>query len=107
MTALESAAALATRGWSVIPVPFRQKGPLLHGWQKLRLRPENLRNHFNGQPQNIGVLLGDASRGLVDVDLDCREAMALASSFLPPTASQFGRRSRPLSHWLYLTSPIA
>lgn len=49
---------------------------------------------------NVGVRLGAPSGGLVDIDLDCPEAVALAPAFLPPTAT-FGRTSKPRSHWLY------
>jgi hypothetical protein len=38
---------------------------------------------------------------LTDVDLDCLEALRLAKHFLPQTASQFGRASKPVSHLLY------
>jgi hypothetical protein len=44
------------RGWSVIPVPYRSKNPGFSGWERLRLTTSNLCDHFNGQPQNIGVL---------------------------------------------------
>jgi hypothetical protein len=41
----------------------------------------------------------------MDVDLDTPEAIALASHFLPPTDSIFGRSGKPQSHWLYLPDP--
>ena len=41
------------------------------------------------------MLLGEPSGGLVDVDLDSPEALALAERLLPPTASRFGRPSKP------------
>src|SRR5690606_32784070 len=52
---------------------------------------------------NVGVRLGEPSGWLVDVDLDCAEAIALAPMFLPPTAT-FGRLSKPRSHWLYIAA---
>ena len=58
--------------------------------------------YFNGTPQNVGVVLGPSSRGLTDLDLDCREAIELASYVLPKTGAIFGRASAPGSHWLYL-----
>ena len=45
------------RGLSVVPVPFRSKAPNLKGWQNLRLSEADIPHYFNGQPQNIGVLL--------------------------------------------------
>jgi P4 family phage/plasmid primase-like protien len=98
----------AQRGWSVIPVPYRSKNPGFKGWQRLRLTAESLPAHFNGKPQNIGVLLGEPSGWIVDVDLDHPRAVELASQYLPPTPATFGRQSNPCSHWLYrVTSPVA
>jgi hypothetical protein len=52
-------------------------------------------------PSNVGVILGAASGGLVDVDLDCPEARAAAPLVLPPTDLIGGRESAPDSHWWY------
>ncbi len=84
-------------GWSVIPIPAKKKAPRIKRWQKLRLRKSDLHQHFadNG---NIGVLLGSPSSNLVDIDLDCDEAISLAQSFLPPTGRIYGRQSTPMSH---------
>ncbi len=92
------------RGWRVIPVPFRRKEPVLMGWSKLRLEGGELATHFNGRPSNIGVLLGEPSGWLVDVDLDCREAVQLAPVFLPKTHSRFGHASKRESHQLYIVT---
>ncbi len=87
-------------GWTPIPVPYREKGPVLKRWQALRMTENDVSRYFNGRPQNVGVLLGDPSGNLIDIDLDCDEAVRLASRFLPRTLI-FGRDSRPRSHWLY------
>ena len=58
--------------------------------------------YFNGQPSNVGVLLGAPSGDLVDVDLDALEAVALADVFLPATRAVFGRASKRASHRLYV-----
>jgi hypothetical protein len=63
-----------------------------------------LGEHFNGVRQNIGVLLGEPSGGLVDVDLDCREALQTVDYFLPDTGSRFGRASTPDSHRLFIAN---
>ena len=91
------------RGWSVIPVPFRSKNPGFAGWERLRLTTNNLGGYFNGQSQNLGVLLGEPSNWLVDVDLDHPRAVELALQFLPPTEAIFGRPGKQRSHWLYRT----
>ena len=97
---LDAAIAYTRRGWPVVPVPFRQKGPKLAGWQSLRLTENDLPQHFNGQSMNVGVLLGEPS-SLIDVDLDAPEAVKLAPSLLLPTGCIFGRKSKPASHRLY------
>ena len=89
------------RGWAVIPVPFRAKGPKLKGWQHLRIdTPEQVALYFR-DPTNIGVILGAASGGLVDIDIDCLEAIEIGHRNLPKTGSIFGRGSKPRSHHLF------
>ncbi|MBC7772283.1 MAG: bifunctional DNA primase/polymerase, partial [Pyrinomonadaceae bacterium] len=61
----------------------------------------DLPQHFNGQPQNIGILLGEPSGGLIDMDLDTPESIRIAPRFLPKTDLVFGRESKPRSHWVY------
>lgn len=96
------------RDWSPIPIGHREKKPrypngkLITGWQNLRITAETAPQYFtkNGQ-QNIGILLGEPSGDLVDVDLDWPEARALADAFLPPTTLVFGRPGSSRSHRLY------
>ncbi len=88
------------RGCCPIPVPYKQKAPTVKGWQQLRLTAENYADYFNNDPMNVGLLLGEASGGVVDVDLDTTEAVALAGVYLPSTAT-FGRVGNPDSHRLY------
>src|SRR4051794_23956078 len=90
MTPLEAAKAYVRQGCSVIPVPDRSKNPGLPEWQKLRLTESDLPQHFNGRRQNLGLLLGEASGGLVDVDCDTSQAVALAPLILPETHARFG-----------------
>ena len=96
-----SALNYVARGRSLVRIPFRQKAPRERDWQRKAITtPEAAEQYFRG-PMNIGVLLGTVSGGLVDVDLDCPEACAVADRILPPTAAVFGRASKPRSHWLY------
>ena len=90
-------------GFCPIPVKPRDKLPINAGWTSLDIPFEELNQHFLGD-RNIGVVLGDISNGLVDIDLDCEEAIRLAPHLLPPTDFRFGRRSKPNSHWLYRVS---
>jgi hypothetical protein len=93
------------RGWAPVPIPHGEKGPVIAGWEKLTITPDNVENHFiNGTTQNIGVMLGPKSNGLTDVDLDCSEAVRLAPYFLPATEAVFGRASKACSHYLYKVS---
>jgi hypothetical protein len=96
-----AAAVLIRRGVAVIPVPAGQKNPGRLGWEKLRITEEEIPDYWtNGQ--NVGLLCGEPSGGRVDVDLDSEEAMPITGRFLPPTLTS-GRKSRPHSHWWYVS----
>ena len=97
---LEAAREYVRRGWSVVPVPFKQKRPVLKEWEQLRLSESDLDQYFD-QPANVGLILGEPSHGLVDVDLDCVEARAIAANYLPPTPAKTGRATATDSHWWY------
>jgi hypothetical protein len=105
----EAARRYLKRGWMPIPIPHKGKGPKDKGWQELRLTEETLEQHFpSGNPVNVGLLLGEPSGGLVDVDLDCEEAVDVAPLLLPPTDMIHGRMSRPRSHyWFVVEEPPA
>ncbi len=83
-----------------IPIPYRQKKPVIKEWQKLVITEENIGQFFNGESMNIGAILGLPSGGLQDIDIDCPEALALARAWLPTTRT-FGRASKPTSHYFY------
>lgn len=102
-TALNRALEYIRAGWCPVPIPHKGKNPgaiLGPKWNQVRITAETAKRYFNGAPQNVGVLLGEPSNGLVDIDLDCSEAIALADHFLPSTRT-FGRPSKPRSHWEY------
>ncbi len=101
MDAIETALAYRRRGWMPVPIPYRKKGPRIDDWPKLRLGEAEIKEQFDGRKLNVGIILGPASGNLVDIDLDCTEAIRLARFFLPPTDSIFGRESKPASHWIY------
>jgi hypothetical protein len=100
-TPLEAAAAYTRRGWSVVPIPAGAKGPTLKGWPALRINEHELASHFQND-SNIGLILGEPSSWLVDVDLDCDEAVELAGQYLPATGTVSGREGRPGSHRWYI-----
>jgi hypothetical protein len=97
---LDAARLYKRRGWSVVPVPAGEKAPRLKKWQELRLTEPELAEYFN-KNDNIGLLLGEPSKNLVDIDLDCDEAIELAPDFLPRTRRIHGRKSKRHSHWYY------
>lgn len=93
------------QGWQPLPVTFRGKAPSCgKEWQNFRCTSDNVESYFNGAEINIGILLGEPSHDLVDIDLDTPEAVRLAPYFLPKTGAQFGRASRRRSHYLYRAS---
>lgn len=107
----QAAAALASRKFTPVPVRFGTKKPnLLDGWEQLRVEPiaqEHVRfdldSHFpRHDRRNVGVSLGAASGGLIDIDLDSAEALAAAPILMPPTRMIWGRQSCPTGHRGYL-----
>lgn len=87
-----------------VPVPSGAKSPQIRGWQTLRLDEAELRTEFATADLNRGRLLGAASDGLVDCDLDAPEAVALAERFLPPTDEIHGRPGKVRSHYWYVVA---
>jgi hypothetical protein len=104
MTPREAAESYIDRGLHPIPIPHREKRPIIDGWPSLRLTKSDLPRFFTGAPTNIGVVLGDEC-GTADVDLDCPEVIAAAQELLPETAMVFGRQSAPASHYFYRCDP--
>jgi hypothetical protein len=86
-------------GVAVIPIPAGSKSPGHDDWQSLRVSAEDILNYWTNS-QGIGLLTGEPSRWLVDVDLDVAEAVKIAGRFLPQTLTS-GRESRPHSHWWF------
>ncbi|NOT02183.1 MAG: bifunctional DNA primase/polymerase [Phycisphaerales bacterium] len=106
--ALATAVSYSRRGWPVVPIPHQSKNPGFHAWEQLRLTEEDLPARFGDGPQNIGVLLGEPSGWLIDIDLDHARCIEIADQFLPPTPAVFGRPGKPRSHRIYrVTAPVA
>ena len=99
---LHAARAYLAAGYSPIPIRPRSKKPFSDEWQNIRLTRDELAANFLPDT-NVGIILGEPSGGLVDVDLDTANALKLAPHFLPPTHFKFGRKSSPDSHWIYRT----
>ena len=89
------------QGYSPIPVKYQTKKPLLKDWNQGGLiTQDNVEKHFSDD-KNIGIVLGQASNGLVDIDIDAEDVLDLAQDFLPSTDMRFGRESRRGSHWIF------
>jgi hypothetical protein len=67
---------------------------VLSDWPNLRLKESDLLEPFSAE-SNIGLILGAASGGLVDIDCDVREAAIAAQILLPATNMIHGRLSSP------------
>jgi len=104
-TALEAAKDFLTVGWMPVPVPRGSKKAILRGWPYLRLTESDLPRYFTID-SNVGLLSGKPSGGLVDVDLDSLQALAVAEAFLPTTCLIHGRPSKPRCHRWYHADPI-
>ncbi len=92
------------RGFAPIPIPPNKKNPNRKGWQGERWTLEDVPSVWN-DGQGVGLLLGEPSGGLVDVDLDRPESRAVARQLLPDTLKS-GRESLPGGHYWYSTDPI-
>jgi len=87
-----------------IPVPAGSKNPNRPDWQHQRYTPAQIPKLWNNG-QNVGILNGEPSGWLVDVDLDCALAVKLAGRFLEPSLTS-GRETNPDSHWWYFCEGI-
>lgn len=115
---VEAALDAYRRGLTPLPIPRHSKGPTMAGWTKVRWPdPEAdtgegeaaVRQAFEeytaGGSTNLGVLLGEASGDLIDVDLDHPAAQRLKSYLLPYTAAIHGRETSRRSHYWYRAKP--
>lgn len=64
---LEGARQYVRPGKAVVPIPRSEKAPRIPGWPSLRIAEVLLAEHFS-HGENIGLILGAASGGLVDID---------------------------------------
>lgn len=103
-TGADAALEYIQRGWRVVPIAHRKKGPILNEWQNLRITEDEIGDYFSCGRQNVGVLMGEPSGCLIDIDLDHPRAVELAEDYLPPTDAKFGRESKPRSHWIYVVT---
>ena len=107
LTSPEFAAVYAENNW--VPIPIRRPSGASTGkepackWRDIRTPGEGL-SKFRSDDTNVGIILGERSNNLVDVDIDCDEALTAADLLLPRTDAVFGRASKPRSHRLYYSA---
>lgn len=99
-TSNDMALSCLDNGIAPIPILKGEKRPEVKGWPNMKVSKEQVPELFPAG-SNIGILLGEPSNGIVDIDLDSTEAVALAPAFLPQTSCMFGRKSNPASHYVY------
>jgi hypothetical protein len=93
-------------GIRTIPLKPNTKKPKSGtGWNKLIIEERDISRHFK-IGDNIGGLWGDPSGGIVDMDLDCDEAVDIAYHLLPETRI-YGRVKNPTSHYLFRCKGIS
>jgi hypothetical protein len=89
-------------GFQPVGFAYGTKGPTTKGWNELRVAAREIDHFFPPDQQtNIGLLTGEPSGNLLDVDLDAPEAVLVAPYLLPPTGMVHGREGKPASHWWY------
>lgn len=102
------------RGYQPVPLVSGDKKARIAGWPKLRWENTEeglaeVTRRFDAWADEghggLGVLLGEPSGGLVDIDLDHPKANRLKDHFLPRTPARSGRDSRPGTHYWYIAAP--
>jgi len=78
---------LWARGWSLIPLKYRDKRPAIASWTAYQRRPATFDEvcawFDRSEPFNVGIVTGRVS-GIVVIDLDSEDAVAWAGEHLPP-----------------------
>jgi hypothetical protein len=105
-TPAEWAGVFVRVGIAVVPLIPRTKIPEGGvGWQDRAILDPSELPHGIPEGSNLGVLLGRPSGNLVDLDLDCPEAIRLAPNLAPATGLTWGKQSTGIGHYLYRISP--
>lgn len=95
---LTAAQIYINKGWHVVPLQDRTKNPAIEDWLRKRISLSELNHYFSTQ-SNIGIALGDASNGLVDLDFDSLESYVIGNKLFSHLPG-FGRAAMPVSHRL-------
>ncbi|KKN34833.1 hypothetical protein LCGC14_0789740 [marine sediment metagenome] len=84
------------------PVPIRPASKAAHigGYTALDYEPPHDET-WHRQEFGVGVVVGPAHSGPIDIDVDAKEALYFAARFLPKTPAIFGRKTKRRSHYIY------
>lgn len=85
-------------GYKLVKVDPAEKHPKYKKWQLKTVTPEELRRWI-GSGGNVGIQAGEVSDWICAADLDCPEAIELASKFLSETLKS--GKEGIASHWVY------
>jgi putative DNA primase/helicase len=96
----KAARQMLKRGWHCIPLKPKDKKPVEAKWQERLITDDEIDQVFSSD-HNIGLLLGEPSDWIVDIDCDTQEAVTAASLLMPDTKLSFGRESIGRAHLLY------
>ena len=77
----------------------KKKNPIKADWRNQPVSAEDALAANQMLQHNIGILNGTTS-GLIDIDLDCAEAVAFADLFLPEIVASFGHEGNDRGHYL-------
>lgn len=94
--AQEAATHYRARGWHLVRLQPGSKAAIEDDWPNRCPEPGDF---LPGE--NIGILTGEPSGGLADVDIDDEQSAGTVRAWLPTTGAMFGRASKPDSHLLY------
>jgi hypothetical protein len=88
-----AAEKLIAAGLQVVPLAAGAKACKDSDWMELVFQPDDF-----DPDDNIGIR---SVEGIVDADLDCAEAVAVAPKFFPPTGLVYGREGKRGAHRVY------
>jgi hypothetical protein len=102
----QAASSYQRHGWSAILYPLKEKYSTETAWYNKRLTPEAIAKI--SAPSNIGVLTGEASNGLYDMEFDVPESLRATHEKPLATERIYGRPGKRSSHrWYQATDKLA
>lgn len=104
---VDAALAYREKDWQPIPLQTQSKAAIDEAWQEPHIGADEIPRRFE-TAGGVGLLLGEPSGGLTDLDLDTPEAVQAARLVMTPTPMVSGRKSRPNSHrWVVVDDRLS